>query len=889
MGVLNPRGAIVGGEVEFLHKAMADSLFIDETPPGSPYNPTDMVAPDNVDAELPSQLVSTLQSSYDAVSEACRARDEQLVPKLPLIPFVAEITRELLHQDHLAVTAKGLGLYQTAAALIMATDAAGTQRTVTSSAPVGKESLVLVIGASRDDFTHLQAELSLLALSDVPTRGMQSLRYETSASKRSDLYSAGGVYAVTTPILVVDMLTDAIPVNKITGIIVLHAERVDDTSNEAFILRLLRSKNPHAFIKALSDNPGRISPGINGLSMRLRSLQVSKVALWPRFHVQVSDCLGNATINECIIDMSESMRLMQAQVAELLQGCISDIKRRVPSVDTESWTVDAAMRTDLERTVRTSLSSQWHRLSRDGRRSVDDLGVLQYLLSSITRQHPVQLLRELEQLWYARPTDMRDVSPWLLTAPAEALRELVRQRVLVHEGLPKLEYLRSILEGLETTSRVLIVVEDMETVLLVRHFLEQGFDYTRREQDFLNWRTKLQKAEEAAGAKEPEEPVDDRRAKRRRVRGTSRTTEERPRETTPLTSSVSPSPDVEPVAFTPLKVHPLVVKHTDSQFLDELKPDTIIVYDLQMEFTRAIEMYRARTASDPSIYFLYYKNSIEEMRYLTALRQEKDAFTRLIQEKGAMPMVIIDEEEALGNEAPRVVSTRVGGRLQTRVLSEQPRVIVDAREFRSSLPFLVWQARMQVIPLTLLVGDYILTPDICVERKTVTDLIESFKSGRLANQCESMFRHYKIPVLLIEFGSDKSFSLEPFREIRTASLERQSSIHGNLALLLLKFPKLKLIWSASPRHTAEIFRSLKLNADEPDPVQSAQTGVQVVMNESARDMLEAIPGVTAQNSELIMAQVASLAELVEMDVDALAKIVGREPATKIVRFFRMGE
>lgn len=38
------------------------------------------------------------------------------------------------------------------------------------------------------------------------------------------------------------------------------------------------------------------------------------------------------------------------------------------------------------------------------------------------------------------------------------------------------------------------------------------------------------------------------------------------------------------------------------------------------------------------------------------------------------------------------------------------------------------------MPLTLEVGDYIVTPEICVERKSVSDLIQSLNSGRLYNQ-----------------------------------------------------------------------------------------------------------------------------------------------------------
>ena len=38
---------------------------------------------------------------------------------------------------------------------------------------------------------------------------------------------------------------------------------------------------------------------------------------------------------------------------------------------------------------------------------------------------------------------------------------------------------------------------------------------------------------------------------------------------------------------------------------------------------------------------------------------------------------------------------------------------------------------MIIVPATLTVGDYILTPEICVERKSIPDLVLSFNSGRL--------------------------------------------------------------------------------------------------------------------------------------------------------------
>lgn len=106
------------------------------------------------------------------------------------------------------------------------------------------------------------------------------------------------------------------------------------------------------------------------------------------------------------------------------------------------------------------------------------------------------------------------------------------------------------------------------------------------------------------------------------------------------------------------------------------------------------------------------------------------------------------------------VSSRAGGMVAERPAEEErPVVIVDMREFRSELPSLLHKRGIHIEPCTLEVGDYVLTPSICVERKSINDLIESLSNGRLYNQANAMSRSYKTPVLMIEFDANKPFVL----------------------------------------------------------------------------------------------------------------------------------
>lgn len=72
----------------------------------------------------------------------------------------------------------------------------------------------------------------------------------------------------------------------------------------------------------------------------------------------------------------------------------------------------------------------------------------------------------------------------------------------------------------------------------------------------------------------------------------------------------------------------------DDQLLEEIQPRYVVMYDPDAAFVRRIEVYRSsHTFRSVKVYWMYYKESVEEQRYLSAVRKEKDAFTRLIKER----------------------------------------------------------------------------------------------------------------------------------------------------------------------------------------------------------------------------------------------------------------
>ena len=78
------------------------------------------------------------------------------------------------------------------------------------------------------------------------------------------------------------------------------------------------------------------------------------------------------------------------------------------------------------------------------------------------------------------------------------------------------------------------------------------------------------------------------------------------------------------------------------------------------------------------------------------------------------------------------------------------RIVVDERERKSGIPDLLRQAGAIIDFARLKVGDYIVSPETAVERKTIQDLLNSIYDGRLFIQCSQLNEHYVKPVLIVE-------------------------------------------------------------------------------------------------------------------------------------------
>nr|XP_022901914.1 DNA repair endonuclease XPF isoform X1 [Onthophagus taurus] len=853
-----------------------------------------------------------------------------------MLEFEKEIFSNIIEKDGLVITAKGLTMDNILVNLIKVYSDPGN--------------LVLVLNSSEFEEKYLMEKMK-------DNANIHRIQCTMSIVERKDTYLSGGVQFVTTRMLVVDMLKNQIPIDKITGFIVLRAHSVLESCQEAFVLRLFRQNNKIGFIKAFSNSPQSFTVGFNQVERIMRSLFVKELYLWPRFHNSVIKTLKQCEpqVIELHIPISDTMSKIQTCILDLMNLTVQEIKRINKTLEMQEITVENCLTKNFHKILQSQLDCIWHQLSRKSKQLVADLSTLRHLITTMLYADPVTFYKYL--LDY-RSIEYAQTANWVLLEPAEILfktaESLVfnRNKELNPELCPKWKPLLEVLKveipnhAFKTTSndnKVLILCQDVKTCHQLNQFLTIGshkYLFLTTLKHHINFKTvsktfsscealKEKYSQNGNCTKETKQKTNLTKNKKsypiskklkpnsesdQQEKETDLLEDEDFRNSYLLTMSQTvcdvtkddlnastvgeyvfePCEEMDNLDLTRLCMDkPTIVIQTFKsdnclslqKTLEELQPNYIIMYHSNMTAIRQIEMYEARRDRTKSliIYFLIHTGTVEEQSYLTTLRREKEAFEFLIETKSTM--VVPEDQDgktdiclALQRETKEeIINTRKGG--GQIVADEKQFVIVDIREFRSELPPLIHKRGIEITPVQITVGDYILTPEICVERKSISDLIGSLNSGRLYQQCIQMSRYYTKPMLLIEFDQNKPFL---FQNTYFLSSDSNSfDIQQKLLLLTLHFPKLKIIWSPSPYASAQLFEELKQGKEQPNIEYASKIGgeadvgtIESKYNSTIYDFVQKLPGITSKNIDGFLRNVGNMSNATKKTEDELKDILG---------------
>jgi len=871
-------------------------------------------------------------------------------------------TNAVTDSDCLVVVSRGMGIEQLMVRLC---------RTYSDDT-----SLVIVIGTTAEDDTYFRNQL--IDEKNVPYGKLpERITAESSnTKKRREIYLQGGVLFVTERILVVDLLCDRVPTDLVTGIIVYRAHKVYTDCRMSFVLNLYRQKNKKGFIKALSQSPQSFFGDFAKLDKIMRSLFVTSLHIWPRFHASIQASLGSPKTQPEVIEinlpMSQKMRAIQMDILDLIDMCLKELAKTNTSFlsDLDQLNVENAIHKSFDGFLKRQFDDIWHQLSSQAKRLINDINWLRNLLRLLTQSDVVTFYNQTR----AAQNSVRinsEVSDWIFWKPADRLFKLSKERVYpTDNGIEdfdsetnlKWKAFQDLIDEIDRetieiqdTVHVFIVVVSDHLARLLKDILAKGATNVLRER--IERFNALMKADSSSldalllhGVpnieQKPSTTADEGTTSttgnepppiKRRFRTNNPAAERlQPEGTLTLTQIVRKMRDEKgeliiindedeerPVVDSEdkirskkqhtLKLHYFATSKDDrlvfESNLREYKPLHVIMYDLDMHAIRQLEVYQASVCHPKrcKIYTIQFENSFDMQQYLTSIRREKEAFEQLIKEKATMVIPsgrdgktdghpdLVRGELGLNEVSDTTNTRRAGGQIDRSDIIQQ-KVLVDMREFRAELPFVIYKRGIEIEPIQLEIGDYILTSDTCVERKSISDLIQSLQSGRLFNQAAMMTRHFKRSILLIEFDEKKSFHFKgrywggAGGYSGPKSRDKPVDLVEKLILLTIHHPSLRIIWSPDTRFTASLFEDLKMEQDQPDAAKVASISSHELPPETFEDhydiqvkeFLLKLPGVNSRNVYSLMNAAPSLADLVEISLEELHEILHNSRSAELL-------
>lgn len=293
--------------------------------------------------------------------------------------------------------------------------------------------------------------------------------------------------------------------------------------------------------------------------------------------------------------------------------------------------------------------------------------------------------------------------------------------------------------------------------------------------------------------------------------------------------------------------------HAQADVFETFEPDFVIFWDVTLLAVRRLEVYNTRAGKTITGYSLAYDEASEMAALEASVESENTVFTKLIEK----------------------LTTISKSPLEPFAKTDR-KIVVDDREFRSSMPLALLKVGFTVTPSVIAVGDYVLTKDIVVERKAYNDLVQSLKSGRLLQQIQRMHNFYKSPMLMLEFGD-----VDNFNAISESS--KNAAVMAKLTTIIRVFPNLRLIWGRNANECARTLLLLSRGKEQPSLEAAQDMSGDGSYNDDSRAVrfLTVIPFLTRDHVNILCRRCKNIRQILSIPKDEMMTLLGGQIGIKL--------
>lgn len=294
--------------------------------------------------------------------------------------------------------------------------------------------------------------------------------------------------------------------------------------------------------------------------------------------------------------------------------------------------------------------------------------------------------------------------------------------------------------------------------------------------------------------------------------------------------------------------------------------DLVILYEPVPSEVRMIQR-RGRTGRKRSgrVKVLITNGTRDEGYYWASVNKERRMKHQLID-----PDVL---EELNSNAIERMENEkRVKILDPTPKKEELPVVFADTREGNSKVIRHLSEMEIDVKVQAMAVGDYQVSDEVVIERKTAKDFVDSIVDKRLFKQARSLMEEFKRPLIILEGDDLYNGMINP------------NAIRGSIASIALDFG-ISIIPTRNAQDTAAMIKRIAIReqSGEKTPIQIRTDKKPVNLWEQQLFIIESLPNIGPVNAKNLLEYFGTVANIINASESQLQEVegIGKKTAANI--------
>lgn len=294
--------------------------------------------------------------------------------------------------------------------------------------------------------------------------------------------------------------------------------------------------------------------------------------------------------------------------------------------------------------------------------------------------------------------------------------------------------------------------------------------------------------------------------------------------------------------------------------------DLVILYEPVPSEVRMIQR-RGRTGRKRSgrVKVLITNGTRDEGYYWASVNKERRMKHQLID-----PDVL---EELNSNAIERMENEkRVKVLDPTPKKEELPVVFADTREGNSKVIRHLSEMEFDVKVQAMAVGDYQVSDEVVIERKTAKDFVDSIVDKRLFKQARSLMEEFKRPLIILEGDDLYNGMINP------------NAIRGSIASIALDFG-ISIIPTRNAQDTAAMIKRIAIReqSGEKTPIQIRTDKKPVNLWEQQLFIIESLPNIGPVNAKNLLEHFGTVANIINASESQLQEVegIGKKTAANI--------